>query len=74
MLVLSRKPGERVVVGNSVMVTVLEVRGDRVKLGIDAPRQVPVYRDEVHRRMRRQQAESNGTPLARHSPFLPEFA
>jgi carbon storage regulator len=49
MLVLSRKRGERIVIGTDVTVTVLEVRGDRVRLGFDAPVEVPVHREEVCR-------------------------
>ena len=47
MLVLSRKPDESIVIAGNIVVTVVEVRGDRVKLGIDAPREVPVHRREV---------------------------
>ena len=49
MLVLSRKQGERIVVGDDVTLTVLEVRGDRVKLGFAAPAEVPIHREEVYR-------------------------
>lgn len=48
MLALSRKKGESLVVNNNVEVTVLEIRGDQVKLGVKAPREVPVYRKEVY--------------------------
>jgi carbon storage regulator len=51
MLVLSRKPGERVLVGDDVEVIVLEVDGDRVKLGFEAPRYVPICRAEIHREL-----------------------
>lgn len=47
MLVLSRRVGESVVIGNDVVVTVLEVRGDIIRIGVDAPREVPVHRSEV---------------------------
>jgi len=47
MLVLSRKPGEAIVVGASIRVTVLEVRGGRVRLGIEAPAHVNVRRQEL---------------------------
>lgn len=47
MLVLSRKVGEQVVIGDDVTVTVVEVRGDKVRLGITAPRDVSVDRSEV---------------------------
>lgn len=48
MLALSRKKNEAIVVNNNVEVTVLEIKGDQVKLGITAPREVPVYRKEVY--------------------------
>lgn len=48
MLVLSRKPGQSVVIGESIRVTVLEVRGEQVRLGIEAPRELPVNREEIH--------------------------
>jgi carbon storage regulator len=47
MLVLSRRAGERLVIGGSITVTVIEVRGDTVRIGIDAPRDVRVHRAEV---------------------------
>jgi carbon storage regulator len=47
VLVLSRRVGESVVIGNDVVVTVLEVRGDIIRIGVDAPREVPVHRSEV---------------------------
>ena len=47
MLVLSRKPGEKVVIGNSITLTVVEVRGDRVRLAFDAPDQVRILRAEL---------------------------
>lgn len=47
MLVLTRKPNESIVIGNEVTVTVLEVRGDQIRIGIDAPRSVQIHRQEV---------------------------
>jgi carbon storage regulator len=49
VLVLTRRAGESVVIGDDIRVTVVEVRGDVVRLGIDAPRDVKVHREEVHR-------------------------
>lgn len=48
MLVLSRKLGEQVLIGNRVEVTVLEVRGNRVKLGLSGPATTPIHRREVY--------------------------
>ena len=49
MLVLSRRPNQSINIGDDVVVTVLEVRGDQVRLGIPAPRSVAVHREEVYR-------------------------
>ncbi|NLS94670.1 MAG: carbon storage regulator CsrA [Planctomycetaceae bacterium] len=76
MLVLSRKRGEGIVIGDDITVTVLEVRGDRVKLGFCAPAEVPVHRAEVHRKIENEspvQAYSDmcdGVPLALHVEFV----
>ena len=51
MLVLSRKSGESLVIGHEVVVTILEVRNDQVRIGIDAPREVQVHREEVYRQV-----------------------
>jgi len=47
MLILSRRLNEKIVIGDDIVVSVVEVRGDQVKLGIDAPRNVKVFREEV---------------------------
>jgi len=47
MLVLSRKPGEQVVIGNGITITVVEVRGNRVRLAFDAPDQLGIWRAEL---------------------------
>ena len=44
MLVLTRKPGERLVIGDNIVVTVVDVKGDNIRIGIDAPREVKVFR------------------------------
>jgi carbon storage regulator len=54
MLVVSRKPGERLLIGESVEVTVLSVRGDQVSLGVSAPREVTIHRQELFERIRRE--------------------
>lgn len=48
MLALSRKKNEALIVNNNVEITILEIKGEQVKLGITAPREVPVYRKEVY--------------------------
>ena len=48
MLALTRRKGEALVLNNNIEVTILEIRGDQVKVGISAPKEVPVYRKEVY--------------------------
>lgn len=47
VLVLTRKPGERVLIGDDIVITIIETRGDGVRIGFEAPRGVPIHRDEV---------------------------
>ena len=60
MLVVSRKPGERLLIGESVEVTVLGIRGDQVSLGISAPREVSIHREELLERIRRENRRAAG--------------
>lgn len=48
MLVLSRKKNESIVINNDIVITIVEIRGDKVRLGIEAPKDVPVHRMEVY--------------------------
>ena len=48
MLALSRKANESIIIGNDIEVTILEVKGEQVKIGISAPKEVPVYRKEIY--------------------------
>jgi len=54
MLVLSRMPGEKIMIGDNVSVIVVDVRGDKVRLGIEAPRETPVHRQEVYDAIKRE--------------------
>lgn len=60
MLVLTRKRDESIIIGDNVRVTVVDVRGDQVKIGIDAPRSVPVHREEVYQEI--QQGHRRAVP------------
>ena len=48
MLALTRKKGESLVINNDIEITILEIRGDQIKLGVSAPKEVPIYRKEVY--------------------------
>ena len=48
MLALSRKKGEAIVINNNIEITILELKGDQVKIGISAPKEIPIYRKEVY--------------------------
>ena len=54
MLALTRKKGESLVVNNNIEITVLEIRGDQVKIGISAPKDVPIYRKEVYMQIQKE--------------------
>lgn len=58
MLVLSRKRNEQIMIGDSIVITVVEVRGDKVRLGIEAPSHVTVHRQEVYDAIQRQGHEA----------------
>lgn len=56
MLVLSRKKNESIVINNDITIVVVEIRGDKVRLGVEAPKEVPVHRREVYDAIRRSEA------------------
>jgi len=70
MLVLSRKKNESIVVNDSIVITVVEIRGDKVRLGIEAPREVPIHRSEVHAAI---VAQTNEQTPAQESCSSPEM-
>lgn len=59
MLILTRRVGETLIIGDHVSITVLGVRGHQVRLGVDAPKDVTVHREEIYRRI---QNEASGRP------------
>jgi carbon storage regulator len=59
MLVLSRKKNESIVIDEKIVITIVEIRGDKVRLGIDAPKEVPVHRSEVWEAIKRQGRANN---------------
>ncbi len=57
MLILTRRVGETLMIGDEVTVTVLGVKGNQVRIGVNAPRDVAVHREEIYERIKREQAE-----------------
>ena len=57
MLILTRRPGEKLIIGNDKTITILQVKGNQVRLGIDAPNDVQVHREEVYQRIQREKIE-----------------
>ena len=64
MLVLSRKKNESIVINNDITIVVVEIRGDKVRLGVEAPKEVPVHRREVYDAIKRNAAMQSGAPGA----------
>ena len=60
MLVLSRRRGERIMIGSNVEMVVVSVQGDRVKLGFRAPTDVTIHREEIHQRIQAERAAAKG--------------
>ncbi len=58
MLALSRKQGESIMIGNDIELTILEVKGEQVKVGISAPKSIPVYRKEIYMQIREENKEA----------------
>jgi carbon storage regulator len=59
MLILTRRVGETVMIGDEITVTVLGVKGNQVRLGVQAPRTVAVHREEIHDRIKREQGDGS---------------
>ena len=57
MLILTRQIGESIMIGDDVIITVLGIRGEQVRIGIDAPRDVPVHREEIYERIQQEESE-----------------
>ena len=62
MLVLSRKKGEQIVISDTITITIVEIRGDNVRIGIDAPKEVEVHRQEVWDAIKSEGSDSEQSP------------
>lgn len=65
MLVLSRKKNESIVINDDITIVVVEIRGDKVRLGVEAPKEVPVHRREVYDAIKRTENEQRGATSSR---------
>ena len=65
MLILTRRVGQKIVIGDDVTVTVLSVKGNQVRIGIDAPRDVSVNREEIYQRILKERQALNGDDRVR---------
>ena len=67
MLVLSRQRDESIFIGDNIKITVVDIRGDKVRLGIEAPTEIPVHRQEVYEAIQREQQRAAGPVREGHA-------
>jgi carbon storage regulator len=71
MLILTRRVGETVVIGNDVDITVLGVKGNQVRLGVKAPREISVHREEIYRRIKGESGNARSNGHSGHNDHRP---
>jgi carbon storage regulator len=59
MLVLSRQRDESIIIGDNIVITIVDIRGDKVRLGIEAPQEIPVHRQEVYEAIQRENLKAS---------------
>lgn len=70
MLVLSRQRDESIIIGDNIVITIVDIRGDKVRLGIQAPTEIPVHRQEVYEAIQREQQRTTGETEPTPTPAM----
>jgi carbon storage regulator len=73
MLIISRKPGEKITIGDDTVITLVEIKDNHVRLGIDAPRHISVHRQEVYDRIKRANLASSGIDVSQMRKAMAVF-
>ena len=73
MLILTRKLGERITIGNDITITLLEIKGAQVKLGIEAPQSISIHRQEIYERIRKENLSSSAASTSDLSTAISLF-
>lgn len=72
MLILTRKVGETLMIGDEIEVTILSLKGNQVRIGVNAPKEVPVHREEIYDRIKREKAGGESAHSPGNTPNLDE--